>query len=134
MPSQRGKGSLRSFLQQARRARISTDIVSPVLMEADPPFGLYRLWRLLSDALVELAEDREKSFDFLAAIQPLPPYTCIAWSHLGSLGHMRSGLSACICMVGIRGRRRTRLTLANSSSIITSKPLGEQRPGYFFVV
>jgi hypothetical protein len=68
-------------------------IVTPVLREADPPSELYRLWGLLSDALVELTGDRQKILDLLAAIQSLPPHTCIDWSQLPGFGHMWSDLN-----------------------------------------
>jgi hypothetical protein len=68
-------------------------IVSPVLEEADPPTELYRLWGLLSDALVELTDDRQTILDLLAAIQSLPPHTRINWSQLPGFGHMWSDLN-----------------------------------------
>jgi hypothetical protein len=68
-------------------------IVSPVLMEADPPSGLYRLWGLLSDALVELTDDHQRILDLLAAIQSLPPHACINWSQLSDFGHIWSDLN-----------------------------------------
>ena len=62
-------------------------ITSPVLGEKDPPSELYRLWGLLSDALVELADDQEKIIDLLAAIQSLPSTPGIDWSQLMGFGH-----------------------------------------------
>lgn len=66
------------------------NIASPVLGEADPHSELYRLWGLLSDALVELPDDQEKTLDLLAAIQSSPTTACIDWSHLEGFGHMFS--------------------------------------------
>jgi hypothetical protein len=68
-------------------------IVTPVLREADPPSELYRLWGLLSDALVELTDDRQKILDLLAAVQSLPPHTRIDWSQLPGFGNMWSDLA-----------------------------------------
>jgi hypothetical protein len=68
-------------------------IVTPVLGEADPPSELYRLWGLLSDALVELKDDRQKILDLLATIQSLPPHTLIDWSRLSDFGNMWSDLN-----------------------------------------
>jgi hypothetical protein len=78
-----------SLLVQAAAERI----VSHVLREADARSQLYRLWGLLSDALVELTDDRQKILDLLAAIQSLPPHTCIDWSQLPGFGHMWSDLN-----------------------------------------
>ncbi|KEQ59490.1 uncharacterized protein M437DRAFT_56979 [Aureobasidium melanogenum CBS 110374] len=65
-------------------------ITSPVLAEEDPPSELYRLWGLLSDALVELSDDQEKILDLLAAMQSLPSTNSIDWSQLMNFGHMWS--------------------------------------------
>jgi hypothetical protein len=107
------------------------NIVSPVLREADPSSELYRLWGLLSNTLVELKEDRKTLIDLLAAIQSLPPHTCIDWSHLADFGQT---CSACIHMVVISGRRRTGPTLAKPNCVNTSKPLVEQRLRCSFAV
>ncbi|CAD0095607.1 unnamed protein product [Aureobasidium mustum] len=66
-------------------------ITSPVLGEGDPPSELYRLWGLLSNALVELADDQAKILDLLAAIQALPT-TSIDWTKLEGFGHMFSDM------------------------------------------
>jgi hypothetical protein len=68
-------------------------IVSPILGEADPSSELYRLWGLLSDALVELTDDRQKMLDLLTAVQTLPPTGCIDWSRLPGFGNMWSDLN-----------------------------------------
>lgn len=68
-------------------------IVSPILREADPPSELYRLWGLLSDALVELTDDRQNILDLLVTIQALPSTYCIDWSQLPGSGNMWSDLN-----------------------------------------
>jgi hypothetical protein len=68
-------------------------IVSPVLRDANPPSELYQLWGLLSDALVELTDDRQKILDLLAAVQSLPPHIRIDWSQLPGFGNMWSDLN-----------------------------------------
>ena len=71
---------------------VAKEIVSPVLREADPPSELYRLWGLLSDALVELADDRQEILDLLTAMQASSPTDCIDWSQLSGFGNMWSDL------------------------------------------
>ncbi|KAH6610732.1 hypothetical protein Trco_000752 [Trichoderma cornu-damae] len=73
----------------AEEAAIS--ITTPLLQESNPPTELYRLMGLLCEALVELADDREKLLELLAAIQELPP-AAINWSVLPGLRNMWSDL------------------------------------------
>ncbi|KAH0285273.1 ATG16-domain-containing protein [Aureobasidium namibiae CBS 147.97] len=68
-------------------------IVSFVLGEADPASELYRLWSLLSDALVELTDNRQKILELLAAMQSLPSDACIDWSQLADFGVVWSDLN-----------------------------------------
>jgi len=68
-------------------------IVSSVLGEADPASELYRLWGLLSDALVELTDNRQKILELLAAMQSLPSDACIDWSQLADFGAVWSDLN-----------------------------------------
>lgn len=77
-----------SGLLDAQQA--ANKITVPVLAEEDPPSELYRLWGLLCDALVELADGQEKILDLLAAIQTLPSTNSIDWSQLMNFGHMWS--------------------------------------------
>lgn len=67
-------------------------IVTPILNEAKPPDETYRLWGLLCDALVELAdkEDRRKTLELLTQIRSLPPSHDIQWSQLPGFTSMWS--------------------------------------------
>lgn len=56
---------------------------APVLADPDSPKRLYRIWALLSEALVELtAEERHMTFDLMSAIQALPPSSGVEWESL----------------------------------------------------
>lgn len=67
-------------------------ITTSVLAEDNPSSELYRLWGLLSEALVELTNDQAKLLDLLAAIQTLQSTTGIDWSQLMNFGHTWSDL------------------------------------------
>jgi len=68
-------------------------IVSAILEEADPASELYRVWGLLSDALVELTDDCQKILELLAAMQSLASDACIDWSQLAGFGAVWSDLN-----------------------------------------
>jgi len=72
---------------------VAERIVSSVLGEADPASELYRVWGLLSDALVELTDNRQKILELLAAMQSLPSDACIDWSQLADFGTVWSDLN-----------------------------------------
>ncbi|CAK1359355.1 hypothetical protein CB0940_05577 [Cercospora beticola] len=62
---------------------------APVLADANPPKRLYRIWALLSEALVELTEEeRHMTFDLMSAIQALPPSSGVDWAELTGFGAM----------------------------------------------
>lgn len=64
-------------------------ITAPILNEATPHEETYRLWALLSEALVELsAEDRHKMFDLLSQIQALPRTPSVNWAQLPGFASM----------------------------------------------
>jgi hypothetical protein len=55
-------------------AETSKKITAAILDEKNPPEELYRLWSLLSEAMVELWEkELDETINLLAQIQALPP-------------------------------------------------------------
>jgi hypothetical protein len=67
----------------------SKRITAAILNEKDPPEELYRLWGLLSEAMVELGEEaRDKTIDLLAQIQGLPPSHGVHWAGLPGFASM----------------------------------------------
>lgn len=64
-------------------------IAAAIINERSPSQEVYRLWALLSDALVELSDsDRPKTLDLLAEIRTLPPAFDIQRPHLPGFGCM----------------------------------------------
>ncbi|KAM0715720.1 hypothetical protein Q7P37_009220 [Cladosporium fusiforme] len=58
-------------------------ITAPILAEKEPSRCTFRLWALLSEAIVELsAEDRHKTLDLLCQIKTLPSSCGIEWAQL----------------------------------------------------
>jgi hypothetical protein len=67
----------------------SKRITAAILNEKDPSEELYRLWGLLSEAMVELGEEtRDKTIDLLAEIQILPPAHGVQWAELPGFASM----------------------------------------------
>jgi hypothetical protein len=64
-------------------------ITAAIVSEKSPSQATYRLWGLLSEALVELSdEDRHKTLDLLEAIRTLSPAIDIDWAELPGFGNM----------------------------------------------
>lgn len=64
-------------------------ITAPILIEDTPHEETYRLWALLSEAIVELsAADRHKTLDLLSQIQALPRTSSIDWARLPGFASM----------------------------------------------
>lgn len=64
-------------------------ITAPILVEEDPPQYLFRLWSLLSEAMVELDEDdRRKTIDLLSQIKELEPMSGMVWVELKGFASM----------------------------------------------
>ena len=64
-------------------------ITAAIINETSPSQETYRLWGLLSEALVELSDrDQQKTLDLLAKIRTLPPASDIQWAHLPGFGSM----------------------------------------------
>jgi len=73
------------FSEQEAAKRITAAIVN----EEIPSQETYRLWTLLSEALVELSDgDRHRTLDLLAQIRTLPPASGIQWAQLPGLASM----------------------------------------------
>lgn len=73
--------------QEAARA-----ITAPILREAHPPAALYRLTGLLSEALVELSDDRDVLLDLVVALHSLPSSVGINLQQSYEFAHMWSDL------------------------------------------
>ena len=64
-------------------------ITAAIVNEKSPSQETYRLWALLSEALVELSDtDRQKTLDLLAQIRTLPPASDVQWAQLPGFGSM----------------------------------------------
>jgi hypothetical protein len=64
-------------------------ITATIINEKSPSQQTYRLWGLLSEALVELSDrDRQKTLDLLAETRTLPPTSDIQWAQLPGFGSM----------------------------------------------
>ncbi|KAL7939010.1 hypothetical protein V8C35DRAFT_289901 [Trichoderma chlorosporum] len=72
-------------------SEVAESIAAPVLEDTNPPTKLYRLMRLLCEALVELADEREKLLNLLEFIQGLPP-AAINWAVLPGLRNVWSDM------------------------------------------
>lgn len=69
-------------------------ITAAIVNEKSPSQETYRLWALLSEALVELSDtDRQKTLDLLAHIRILSPASDIEWAQLPGFGSMWSDLN-----------------------------------------
>jgi hypothetical protein len=73
------------FNEQETAERITAAIIN----ETSPSQETYRLWGLLSEALVELSDrDQHKTLDLLAEIRTLPPTSDIQWTQLPGFSSM----------------------------------------------
>jgi hypothetical protein len=71
----------------------SKRITAAILDEKNPPEELYRLWSLLSEAMVELWEkERDETIDLLVQIQALPPSHGVQWADLPGFTSMWDNL------------------------------------------
>jgi hypothetical protein len=67
----------------------SKRITAAILNEKNPPEELYRLWALLSEAMIEVGEEaRDETIDLLAQIKALPPARDVQWAELSGFASM----------------------------------------------